>query len=66
VKEKPAMPLYDYECPRCGERFEETRSLKERATAPCPKCGATAKKVLSGFFTARSVTPSRCSSSGGG
>jgi putative FmdB family regulatory protein len=45
------MPLYDYECSHCGETFEEFRSLKERATAPCPRCGKRARKVLSSFFT---------------
>ena len=40
-----------------GEKFEEFRSLKERADAPCPKCGKKAKKLISSFFTASS-TPS--------
>jgi putative FmdB family regulatory protein len=43
--------MYDYLCPHCGEAFEELRSISERATAPCPACGKTAEKQLSGFFT---------------
>lgn len=62
------MPLYDYKCPACNEKFEEFRSLKERATAPCPKCGKAAEKQISGFFTASSKpTPGRgCPPTGGG
>lgn len=50
------MPLYDYQCPDCGEQFEELRSLAERAHADCPKCGARADKMLSSFFTNRGST----------
>jgi putative FmdB family regulatory protein len=32
------VPLYDYECPRCGERFEARVGVSE--TPPCPACGA--------------------------
>lgn len=48
------MPMYDYECPHCHEQFEEMRRLAERATAPCPRCGKEAEKVLSSFFTSSS------------
>jgi putative FmdB family regulatory protein len=60
------MPMYDYECPHCQERFEEMRPLAERATAPCPRCGKEAEKVLSSFFTSssgntrRSTPPRSC------
>jgi len=37
--------LYQYEC--CGERFEEIRTISERDTADCPKCGQKAKRLLS-------------------
>lgn len=40
------VPLYRYECPSCGEGFEELKKLDERATEPCPKCGATAKLAI--------------------
>ena len=45
------MPMYDYECPHCGEAFEDLRPIAERASAPCPKCDKMATKVLSSFFT---------------
>jgi putative FmdB family regulatory protein len=40
------MPLYDYHCKNCTETFDEFRSMDERHTAKCPKCGKMAKKRL--------------------
>jgi putative FmdB family regulatory protein len=31
------MPLYDFQCGRCGHRFEELAKLGE--IPPCPRCG---------------------------
>ncbi|MFX1555442.1 MAG: zinc ribbon domain-containing protein [Promethearchaeota archaeon] len=47
------MPIYEYECRKCKERFEVLQRINDDATAPqCPKCGANkAKRVLSGFFS---------------
>jgi putative FmdB family regulatory protein len=40
------VPLYEYECQRCGKRFEKI----EKVTAPhkqrCPKCGGRAERLL--------------------
>ena len=40
------MPLYEYECAKCGHRFEKI----EKHTAPhrqkCPKCGGKAERLL--------------------
>ena len=30
------MPIYEFECSRCGARFEEL--VRAGATAPCPRC----------------------------
>ncbi|HEY1284852.1 MAG TPA: zinc ribbon domain-containing protein [Solirubrobacterales bacterium] len=41
------MPVYEYECKRCGERFEEL-VREESASPPCPKCGAVeVRRVIS-------------------
>ena len=30
------MPIYEFECSKCGTRFEEL--VKPGETAPCPQC----------------------------
>jgi putative FmdB family regulatory protein len=41
------MPIYEFECEGCGERFEELVAVE--ATAPvCPSCGAErARRLMS-------------------
>ena len=41
------MPLYDYLCLGCKVKFEALKKTDERATAPCPRCGAVTPKVMS-------------------
>ncbi|MFC1999301.1 zinc ribbon domain-containing protein [Chloroflexota bacterium] len=44
------MPLYEYVCPRCGNRFELIRSSSRSGEeAVCPHCSNTAERVLSTF-----------------
>jgi len=45
------MPIYEYQCARCGEKFEQRRSIAESdKEARCPKCGdERAKRALSVF-----------------
>ncbi|MDY6917374.1 MAG: zinc ribbon domain-containing protein [Chloroflexota bacterium] len=52
------MPIYEYECPKCGERFEQRRSIADcDSQAECPKCGAVeARRVLSVFALGSSGT----------
>lgn len=46
------MPIYEYICPSCDQRFELRRSFSESdEAAPCPGCHASARKLLS-LFTA--------------
>lgn len=33
------MPLYEYECSKCGNKTEEFHSVKDRYNQKCPKCG---------------------------
>ncbi len=70
------MPLYEYECNRCGHRFETLVYGKTRPV--CPNCqGEDLARTISTFATAGAGsskgdscslrTPSgTCSSSGGG
>lgn len=44
------MPLYDYQCPDCGD-FREIRPMAESTCAhPCPICGTPAPRSLSAPF----------------
>src|SRR5580704_15616437 len=63
------MPLYDYECTKCGRTFEVRRGFNETHDAPCAACGAQVRRVFnvapvlfkgSGFY----VTDSRRSAPG--
>jgi putative FmdB family regulatory protein len=43
------MPIYEFECEACGERFEELVAAGTEAV-PCPACGsARTRRLLSGF-----------------
>lgn len=39
------MPRYDYHCPECGRTFEAWRGVEDNS-APCPTCGADAKRAF--------------------
>ena len=33
------MPIYEFECTECGERFDRLQKLSEPDPADCPSCG---------------------------
>ena len=41
------MPLYEYECTRCGFRFERILRLCDPPPAECPECQGPVRKLLS-------------------
>ncbi len=41
------MPLYEYECTRCGKRFELLQKFSDPLTATCAACGGAAHRQLS-------------------
>ncbi len=44
------MPLYEYTCPNCSNRFETLKSLEESLNpSHCPHCGDLATRVFSPF-----------------
>jgi putative FmdB family regulatory protein len=46
------MPVYEYQCAKCGEAFDIIVSLSERdAKAICPSCGARDVTRKFGVFT---------------
>jgi putative FmdB family regulatory protein len=52
-----AMPIYEFECAKCGSRFEEL--MESGAEAPaCPECSATgARRRLSPVSPPERITP---------
>ncbi len=40
------MPIYEYECPSCHNRFDKRQSFSDPAAADCPQCGTAAKRRL--------------------
>ena len=47
------MPLYEYICRKCHNKFYEVLTIKERETkkVQCPKCQSTdLEKVIESFF----------------
>jgi putative FmdB family regulatory protein len=42
------MPLYEYECSACGNRFEQIQRFSDPPIEVCPKCGKQeVRKLLS-------------------
>ncbi len=65
------MPLYDYECVKCGHGFELRKSFDESPEAACPRCEGETRRLFSpvpivfkgsGFY----VTDSRRNGNGKG
>ena len=49
------MPIYEYVCPDCKERFEAWKSIEERKESTCLACEGMGQQVLTpvAFDTAR-------------
>lgn len=41
------MPLYEYQCEKCGERVEIIQRVSDKPYSHCPKCGGDMKKLVS-------------------
>ncbi|MBD3391861.1 MAG: zinc ribbon domain-containing protein [Chitinivibrionales bacterium] len=58
------MPIYEYRCSACGNRFEELVSGANASPQPCPSCKSeNTEKLMSaaGIVTGSAKAPS-CSS----
>jgi putative FmdB family regulatory protein len=42
------MPTYDYQCRKCGHRFEQFQSITAAPVKSCPKCKGKVARLLSG------------------
>lgn len=54
----PPVPIYEFECPDCGSRFEELSSAGTES-ASCLGCGSQAGRILSSFGTSKQLTPNQ-------
>ena len=41
------MPLYEYQCEACGDRFERIVKFSDPPIETCPKCGGAVRKLMS-------------------
>ena len=41
------MPLYEYKCEACGNRFEKIQKFSDPLVDVCPACGGKVEKLLS-------------------
>jgi len=41
------MPLYEYQCEKCGHRFEKIQKFSDKMIRKCPECGGPVKQVIS-------------------
>ena len=41
------MPLYEYQCAKCGKKSEFIQNFSDPHETKCPRCGGVLKKLLS-------------------
>lgn len=59
------MPIYEYECRICKERFEVLQKINEdNSQLHCPKCQADRPRKVLSIFSSGSVKPSYSCSTG--
>ena len=61
------MPIYEYWCPECKDRFEKLRPMGSKdAEVVCSRCGSAVKRMLSVVAAVgRSSTGERRPAAGG-
>ena len=41
------MPIYEYQCEVCTDRFEVKQSMKDDPLTACPRCGKHVRRLIS-------------------
>jgi putative FmdB family regulatory protein len=41
------VPLYEYQCRKCGHRFEKIQKFSDPELKKCPECGGKVERLLS-------------------
>ena len=64
------MPCYEYECEKCGVRFERVQGFSEEPVRTCPECGGAVHRLIQpvgivfkgkGFYVTDNRSSSRAS-----
>ena len=42
-----SMPIYEYECRRCGHRFELLQKFSDKPRKRCPECSGAVDRLIS-------------------
>ena len=42
------MPTYDYECSKCGHKFEKFQKMSDKPLRSCPKCKGKVHRLIGG------------------
>jgi putative FmdB family regulatory protein len=40
------MPLYEYQCQKCGHRFERIQKFSDAMVKKCPECGGKVEQMI--------------------
>ena len=69
------MPLYEYQCKKCGHRFEKIQKFSDKPVKKCPECGGPVEQIISapavqfkgsGWYVTDYAKKSHATSSDGG
>jgi len=61
------MPIYEYRCKACQDRFEAIRPVGDRGkSVTCPECGARGAEKLPSVFAAAGGCGATAAGGGGG
>src|ERR1700752_4801289 len=69
------MPLYEYQCKKCGHRFERIQKFSDKMIKKCPDCGGPVEQMISapavqfkgsGWYVTDYAKKSRAPASDGG
>ena len=41
------MPIYEYQCENCADRFEIKQGMKDDPLTTCPRCGKRVQRLIS-------------------
>jgi putative FmdB family regulatory protein len=41
------MPIYEYQCKKCGHRFEKIQKFSDKMVKKCPECGGVVEQMIS-------------------